>query len=68
MKKNQFLNKKLTCIKTGYKAKIINYYELNEVSYVKVDIMMQFKIVIFTFLKHVALTKFKASLITLKYF
>ena len=43
MKKNQFLNKKLTCIKTGYKAKIINYYELNEVSYVKVDIMMQFE-------------------------
>ena len=42
MKKNQFLNKKLTCIKTGYKAKIVNYYELNEVSYVKVDIMMQF--------------------------
>ena len=43
MKKNQFLNKKLTCIKTGYKAKIVNYYELNEVSYVKVDIMMQFE-------------------------
>ena len=43
MKKNQFLNKKLTCIKTGYKAKIVNYYELNEVSYVKVDIMMHFE-------------------------
>ena len=43
MKKNQFLNKKLTCIKTGYKAKIVNYYELNEVSYVKVDIVIQFQ-------------------------
>ena len=36
MKKNQFLNKNLTCIKTGSKAKIVNYYELHEVSYVKI--------------------------------
>ena len=43
MKKNQFLNKNLTCIKTGSKAKIVNYYELNEVSYVKIDIVMHFE-------------------------
>lgn len=43
MKEKQFLNKKLTCIKTGYKAKIVNHYELHEVSYVKINIMMQFE-------------------------
>ena len=43
MKKNQFLNKNLTCIKTGFKAKIVNYYELHEVSFVKINIMMQFQ-------------------------
>ena len=43
MKKNQFLNKKLTCIKTGSKAKIVNYFELREVSYVKINIIMQFE-------------------------
>ena len=43
MKKNKFLDKKLTYIKTGYKAKIVNYYELQEVSYVKISIMMQFE-------------------------
>ena len=43
MKQSQFLNKNLTCIKTGSKAKIVNYYELHEVSYVKINIMMQFQ-------------------------
>ena len=43
MRENQFLNKKLTCIKTGCKAKIVNYYESHEVSYVKINIMMQFE-------------------------
>ena len=43
MKQNQFLNKNLTFIKTGSKAKIVNYYELHEVSYVKINIMMQFQ-------------------------
>ena len=43
MKENQFLNKKLTCIKTGCKAKIVNYYESHEVSYVKINIMMKFE-------------------------
>ena len=43
MNKNKLINKKLTCIKTGFKAKIINYYELNNVSYVKINIMMKFE-------------------------
>ena len=43
MKKNQFLNKKLTCIKTGSKAKIVNYFELYKISYVKIDIIMKFE-------------------------
>ena len=43
MKKNQFLNKKLTCVKTGSAAKIVNYFELREVSYVKINIIMQFE-------------------------
>ena len=43
MKKNQFLNKKLTCIKTGSTAKIINYFELHEIPYVKVDVIMKFE-------------------------
>lgn len=43
MNKNQFLYKNLTCKKTGYKAKIVNYYELREVSYVRINIMMQFQ-------------------------
>ena len=41
MNKNKLINKELTCIKTGFKAKIINYYELNNVSYVKINIMMK---------------------------
>ena len=41
--KNKLINKDLTCIKTGFKAKIINYCELNEVSYVKIIIMMKFE-------------------------
>ena len=61
MNKNKLINKKLTCIKTGFKAKIINYYELNNVSYVKINIMMKFENSDFQVLKTCSLTKLKSQ-------
>ena len=43
MDQSRLINKQLTCIKTGSKAKIIAHYDLNNVSYIKVNITMKFE-------------------------
>ena len=45
------INNQLICLKTGSKAKIINYFNKDEVSYVKISIEMKFEDTKFQVLK-----------------
>ena len=45
------INNQLICLKTGSKAKIINYFDKDEVSYVKISIEMKFEDTKFQVLK-----------------
>ena len=45
------INNQLICLKTGSKAKIINYFDKDEVIYVKISIEMKFEDTKFQVLK-----------------
>ena len=47
------INNQLICLKTGSKAKIINYFDKDEVSYVKICIEMKFEDTKFQVLKKI---------------
>ena len=55
MKKNNNYNKELICLKTGAKARIINFFEQDSISYVKVNINMKFQNSSFQILKTIEL-------------
>ena len=53
----KYKNKKLICLKTGAKAKIINYFDDPNASYVKVSIKVKFNYTILQVLKTVEFEK-----------
>ena len=53
------INNQLICLKTGSKAKIINYFDKDEVSYVKISIEMKFEDTKFQVLKTIPVTVIK---------
>ena len=53
------INNQLICLKTGSKAKIISYFDKDEVSYVKISIEMKFEDTKFQVLKTIPVTVIK---------
>ena len=53
------INSPLICLKTGSKAKIISYFDKEEVSYVKINMEIKFEDTKFQVLKTIPIDDFK---------
>ena len=55
------INSPLICLKTGSKAKIISYFDKEEVSYVKINMEIKFEDTKFQVLKTIPIDDFKGQ-------